>query len=75
MRLHTSNSITDEVAIVFLAEELEAGEPDLGETEDIEIRKLPFSEAVAMVDRGEITDGVSVAGILAVARLKAASSR
>jgi len=74
MRLHTSNSITDEVAIVFLAQDLETGEPDFGETEDIEIRKLPFTDAVQMVDRGEITDGVSVAAILAVARLKATSS-
>ena len=74
LRLHTSNSITDEVGIVFLAEDLEVGEPDFGETEDLEIRKLPFADAVAMVDRGEITDAISVAAILAVARLKAASS-
>lgn len=74
MRLHTSNSITDEEAIVYVAEDLVAGEPDFGETEDIEIRKLPFAEAVAMVERGEITDGVSVAGILSVARQRAAAS-
>ncbi|MEO1203380.1 MAG: NUDIX hydrolase [Pseudomonadota bacterium] len=71
MKLHTSNSITDEVGFVFLAEDLEAGEPSF---EDIEIRKLPLSEAVAMVDRGEITDAISVAALLGVARLRAVSS-
>ena len=74
MRLHTSNSITDEVGIVYLAEDLEPGEPAFGETEDIEIRKLPLADALAMVDRGEITDAISVAALLRVARLRAASS-
>ena len=74
MRLHTSNSITDEVGYVYLAEELEAGEPDFGETEDIEILKLGLDEALAMIDRGEITDAISVAALLKVDRLRATSS-
>lgn len=64
MRLHTSNSITDEVAIVYVAEELTEGEPDFGETENIEIRKLPLTDAVAMARRGDITDAISVAALL-----------
>lgn len=64
MRLHTSNSITDELGIIFVAEELTEGEPEFGETEDITIRKLPLAEAIDMVRRGEITDAISVAALL-----------
>lgn len=64
MRLHTSNSITDETAIVFVAEELSAGEPDFEQTENIEIRKLPLADAVDMALNGEITDAISVAALL-----------
>ena len=66
MRLHTSNSITDESGIVFVARQLTAGEPEFEETEDLEIRKLPLAEAVAMARRGEITDAISVAALLRV---------
>lgn len=66
LRLHTSNSITDEEGIVFVAEDLDEGEPDFDETEDLRIRKLPLSEALAMIERGEITDAISVAALLLV---------
>jgi len=69
MRLHTSNSITDEAGIVFVAEDLSEGEPQFEETENIEIRKLPLAEAVDMVRRGEITDAISVAALLAMGTL------
>lgn len=66
MRLHTSNSITDEEGIVFIARDLEEGEPDFDEDEDLQIRKLALSAAVAMAGRGEITDAISVAALLYV---------
>ena len=66
MRLHTSNSVTDEIGFVFVARDLTAGEPQFEETEDLEIRKLPLAEAVAMARRGEITDAISVAALLRV---------
>jgi 8-oxo-dGTP pyrophosphatase MutT (NUDIX family) len=66
MRLHTSNSITDESAIVFVARQLTAGEPAFEETEDLEIRKLPLAEAIGMARRGEITDAISVAALLSL---------
>lgn len=69
MRIHTSNSVTDEVGFVYLAEELEQGETEFEETEQLQIRKLHFSKAVAMVMSGQITDSISVAGILKVARI------
>jgi 8-oxo-dGTP pyrophosphatase MutT (NUDIX family) len=64
MRLHTSNSITDELAIVYLARDLSEGEPHFEETENIRIRKLPLTDAVAMTLAGEITDAISVAALL-----------
>ena len=66
MTLHLSNSITDEEGIVFVAEDLSEGEPDFDETEKLEIRKMPLNDALEMVNRGEITDAVSVAAILRV---------
>ena len=74
MRLHTSNSITDEAAIVFCAEGLLEGETEFEETEDLGIRKLPLADAVAMVENGEITDAISVAALLRIQLLRAASS-
>jgi 8-oxo-dGTP pyrophosphatase MutT (NUDIX family) len=67
MRLHISNSITDEEGYVFVAEELTEGEPEFDETEKLEIRKMPLAEALDMVNNGQITDAVSVAAILRVA--------
>ena len=64
MRLHTSNSITDEEGFVFVARELEIGDPDFDEMEDLKIRKLPLNEAIEMIKRGEITDAISVAALL-----------
>ena len=71
LRIHTSNSVTDEEGFVFLAEDLQEGDHELEETEaDLKVRKLPLREAVEMVMRGEITDSMSVAGLLKIARLR-----
>lgn len=68
--LHTSNSVTDEEGYVFTAEELEQGEPEFESTEKIEIRRLPVREAVRMAMAGEITDAISIAGLLKLAALR-----
>jgi 8-oxo-dGTP pyrophosphatase MutT (NUDIX family) len=71
LRMHLSNSVTDEEAFIYVAEELEQGEYELEETEaDLVVKKLPLLEAVKMVMTGEITDSISVAALLKVARLK-----
>jgi 8-oxo-dGTP pyrophosphatase MutT (NUDIX family) len=67
MRLHTSNSVTDEEGYVFLAEELTEGETEFEDTEDITVRKLPLAEAIRMVMEGQITDAISAAGLLKLA--------
>ncbi|SNR40809.1 NUDIX domain-containing protein [Hymenobacter mucosus] len=68
-RVHTSNSVTDEEGFVFLAQDLEQGDTEPEETEDLRIWKLPLSQAVEMVMDNRITDAVSVAGLLKAARL------
>jgi 8-oxo-dGTP pyrophosphatase MutT (NUDIX family) len=73
-KLHTSNSVTDEEGYVFLARNLQSGEQQLGDTEgDLVVKQLPFSEAIAMLEREEITDVISMAGLLAVEKLLAKS--
>lgn len=74
MRLHTSNSITDEVGFVYVAKGLTEGETDFEESEDLEIRKLPLCDAVQMVLDGEITDAISAAALLRIDAIKRASS-
>ncbi|REG90357.1 NUDIX domain-containing protein [Algoriphagus antarcticus] len=69
MKIHTSNSVTDEVGFVYLAENLLQGETEFEETEVLKIKKLPFTEVLTMVMNGEITDGISIAGILKAARI------
>jgi len=66
MRLHTSNSITDEEGFVFVATKLREGEPEFDEMEVLKIRKLPLIDAVDMVRRGEITDAISIAALLRI---------
>jgi len=68
LTLHTSNSVSDEKAIIYVARDLELGVAEPEDTEALELRKLPFAEVVEMVLRGEITDAMSVAGVLRVAR-------
>ena len=64
LRLHTSNSITDEQGIVYLARDLTAGQTQFEETEDLTVRRVPVGEAVAMALDGRITDAISVAALL-----------
>lgn len=68
-RLHTTNSVSDEEGFVFLAQELTAGETAFEETEDLQIKRLPLKEAVRMAMNNEITDAISVAGLLKAALL------
>jgi 8-oxo-dGTP pyrophosphatase MutT (NUDIX family) len=65
-----SNSVTDETGIVFVAEGLTRGEPEFEATEQIEIRELPFDDLVRMVIDGQISDLLSVAGILKLAAIR-----
>ncbi|MGY6522795.1 MAG: NUDIX domain-containing protein [Mongoliitalea sp.] len=69
MRIHTSNSVTDEEGFVFLAQNLTLGATDFDETEQLELWKLPLKEAIQLVMEGKITDAISIAGLLKVGKL------
>lgn len=63
-RMHLSNSVSNELAIIYIARGLSMGIAEPEETEELQLRKLPFQEAYEMVLNGEITDSMSVAAIL-----------
>lgn len=65
--IHQSNSVSDETGDIFVAEDVYPGKQALEVTEDIEVLKLPLEEAIAMVMSNEITDSMSVAGLLHLA--------
>lgn len=69
LRIHTSNSVTDEEGFVFLAENLKQSTPSYDDTEKITIKKISFREAHDMVLNNKITDSISIAGILRLGRL------
>lgn len=64
LELHTSNSVTDEYGVAYVAQDLKLGKAQPEETEQLHVRRLPFSEAVEMVMQGEITDALSMIAIL-----------
>ncbi|MCK5279100.1 MAG: NUDIX hydrolase [Cyclobacteriaceae bacterium] len=69
LKIHTSNSVTDEYGYLFLAEDLSQGEMDWDETEELQIKKLPLKKAMNMVMDNRITDSLSIAGILKAAKV------
>jgi ADP-ribose pyrophosphatase len=62
--MHTSNSATDEYCHIYLAQGLTLTESEPEDTEDLKVKKLPFSEALQMVMDGRITDSLSMVAIL-----------
>ena len=68
---HTSKSVMDETAHLFLAEELVKLERQpRDETEFIEVRPFSFREVLQMVLAGEIVDGMTIIAVLLAARRK-----
>ena len=65
-KLHLSNSVSDEVAFVFIARNLSQHSANPEETEDLKVWKLPFDEAFEMVMQSKITDAFTVAAFLKV---------
>ena len=68
---HTSKSILREVAHLFIAEDLRPASHPPDHTEFIERRTFPFADVLAMVERGEIKDGMTIVAVLRAARLRA----
>ena len=66
--VHLSNSFSDEVAHLYVARELTPVPRDPDPTEVLAVRHVPFDEALAMVEDGEITDAMSVLALFTLAR-------
>ena len=60
---HLSNSVSDELAVWFLAEGLEQGERRPEGTERLQVRRVSLKDARALVETGEITDAISLLAI------------
>lgn len=64
LQMHLSNSVSDELAIIYVAKGLTQKEAEPEDTEQLQIKKLPFNQVFEMVMNSEITDSMSVAAIL-----------
>lgn len=70
---YTAPGFTNELMQLYLATDLAPADGErLGPDDDerLELERLPFAEAVAMAERGEIADAKSLVGLLWVARLR-----
>jgi len=72
LKMHLSNSVTDEVSLIYLARGLRSGPAQPEETERLRVERLPFEEVYRRVVAGEITDAITVAGVLRVQALRLA---
>lgn len=63
-----SNSVTDEMAVLYLARDLSQGPSAPEDTEALQLRKVPIETAITMVMQGEIRDSLSVMGLLTIAK-------
>lgn len=68
--MHLSNSVSDELAIIYLATGLQQQEAEPEETEAILSKKVSLEEAWQMVENGVITDSMTVAAITKIKLMK-----
>lgn len=61
--LHTSNSVTNEHATLFVALGLTQGKPQPDETEMLRIQRIKLEEVFVMAHQGEITDAMSLVAL------------
>lgn len=59
-RFHLSNSVTDEMAVHYLATGLRQGDAAPEATEELEVRWVTFDDALAMTLDGRITDAMTI---------------
>ena len=55
---------------MYLATDLSAGVQAPEGTEVLQVKTVPFDDALEMVDHGEITDGLSIIALMRAARLR-----
>lgn len=64
LEMDLSNSATDEHAILYVARNLSFTQSEPEETEDLQLKKVPFDTLYQMVMTGEIQDAMTVAAVL-----------
>jgi len=64
MDVHLSNSVSDEKGVIYIAKGLSFHPPEPEEGEVLQIKKMPFSTVFQMVMDGELTDSLTIAGVL-----------
>lgn len=69
LKIHTSNSVCNEVGYIYIAKCLTFEESQPEEDEQLEIKKIPFEKLFQMAMNGEITDSLSLAGIFKLKHL------
>ena len=66
LQMHLSNSVSDEYAIIYLAQELEQHIASPEETEQLSVKQLPFEDVLKMAEEGTITDAMTIAAVLKI---------
>jgi 8-oxo-dGTP pyrophosphatase MutT (NUDIX family) len=62
-RCHISNSVTDQIGFLFLAQDLQQGEAAPDETEELALRTVPLAEALRQAQTSEIRQAFSLVGL------------
>lgn len=70
--IHLSNSVSDEAAYCYLATGFTPGVARPEGSERLEVKWMPFNDVLAAIQRGEVTDALTILGVqrLALRRLK-----
>jgi len=64
LEMDLSNSATDEHALLYVARDLQFTEAEPEETEQLQVKKIPFETLYQMVKSGEVQDAMTVAAVL-----------
>jgi 8-oxo-dGTP pyrophosphatase MutT (NUDIX family) len=68
-RMHLSNSATNELAIIYVAQNLSFENSEPEESEVLQVKKIHILEAEQLVYQNKITDAISVVGLILAAKL------
>lgn len=63
---HLSNSVSDELALIYVARGLSFTNAQPEETEQLKIKKIPFEKLYKMVCAGKVTDSLTVMAALKI---------
>jgi len=66
--VHVSNCFSSERGVLFLAQDLSSGVSEPDPTELLQVQTVTLREALALVDRGEIKDSLSIIAIYRIVR-------